>query len=117
MERGGAVGVLSLFSSHEFAKVTLRMKKASVRVLQYNLPVKLVALDEGGYLATCQNLQGCLAEGDTASEAVSNIIDVAAKLIELHQENNLPLNLKSVKTAENADSLSFSLPLPLQLAV
>ncbi|KKS52121.1 MAG: hypothetical protein UV19_C0024G0007 [Parcubacteria group bacterium GW2011_GWA2_42_28] len=52
------------------------MNKASVRVLQYNLPVKLVALDEGGYLATCQSLQGCLAEGDTASEAVSNIIDV-----------------------------------------
>jgi len=93
------------------------MNKASVRVLQYNLPVKLVALDEGGYLATCQSLQGCLAEGDTASEAVSNIIDVAAKLIELHQEHNLPLNLKSMKTAENANSLSFSLPLPLQLAV
>ena len=55
---GGAVGVLSLFSSHEFAKVTPRMKKASVRVLQYSLPVKLVSLDEGGYLAVCRNLQG-----------------------------------------------------------
>lgn len=93
------------------------MKKASVRVLQYNLPVKLVALDEGGYLAVCQSLQGCLAEGDTASQAVSNIIDIAAKLIELRQEHNLPLNLKSVKMAENPASLSFSLPLPLQLAV
>lgn len=92
------------------------MKKASIRVLQYNLPVKLVALDEGGYLAMCQSLQGCSAEGDTASEAVSNIIDVAAKLIQLRQEHDLPLNLKPVKTAEHAASLNFSLPLPFQLA-
>lgn len=92
------------------------MKKASVKVLQYTLPIKLVTLDEGGYLAVCKNLQGCLAEGDTASEAVSNIIDVAAKLIELRQERHLPLHVKSTKTAGNAASLSFSLPVPFQLA-
>ncbi len=58
---------------------------------QYKLPVKIEALEEGGYLAICPVLQGCHTEGQTIAEALENLEDVARQLIELREEDGLPI--------------------------
>ena len=58
---------------------------------KYLLKVEVEPLEEGGYLATCAELQGCHAEGDTIAEALENVEDVARILLELRQEDGLAL--------------------------
>ena len=58
---------------------------------KYLLKVEVEPLEEGGYLATCPDLQGCHAEGDTIAEALENVEDVARVIIELCLEKRLPL--------------------------
>ena len=54
------------------------------------IPVEIEALEEGGYLAICEAIQGCHAEGETVAEALENLEDVARILLELRQEDGLP---------------------------
>jgi predicted RNase H-like HicB family nuclease len=54
------------------------------------IPVEIEPLEEGGYLAVCEAIQGCHAEGDTVSEALENLEDVARILLELRREDGLP---------------------------
>ncbi len=58
---------------------------------KYLLKVEVEPLEEGGYLATCPDLQGCHAEGDTIAEALENVEDVARILLELRREDGLAL--------------------------
>ncbi len=58
---------------------------------RYLLKVEVEPLEEGGYFATCPDLQGCHAEGDTIAEALENVEDVARVIIELCLEKGLPL--------------------------
>jgi predicted RNase H-like HicB family nuclease len=66
------------------------MTKASVK-RKYLLKVEVEPLEEGGYLATCPDLQGCHAEGDTIAEALRNVEDAARIMIELRLEDGMPL--------------------------
>ena len=52
--------------------------------------VRIQPLDHGRYLAICDAIQGCHAEGETVAEALENIEDVARILLELQKEENLP---------------------------
>jgi predicted RNase H-like HicB family nuclease len=54
------------------------------------IPVEVEPLEEGGYLAVCEPIQGCHAEGDTVAEALENLEDVARTLLELRVEDGLP---------------------------
>jgi predicted RNase H-like HicB family nuclease len=58
---------------------------------QYRLPVKIEILEEDGFLAICPILQGCHAEGGTIAEALENLEDVARQLLELREEDGLPI--------------------------
>ena len=58
---------------------------------KYLLKVEVEPLEEGGYLASCPDLQGCHAEGETIAEALENIEDVARVIMELCIEDGLPL--------------------------
>jgi len=58
---------------------------------KYLLKVEVEPLEEGGYLATCPDLQGCHAEGDTIAKALENVEDVARILMELRREDGLDL--------------------------
>jgi predicted RNase H-like HicB family nuclease len=62
----------------------------------YKLPVEVEALDDGRFLAVCPTLRGCMAEGDTISQALDNVEDVARIVIELAIEKGqtLPEELK-----------------------
>jgi len=53
--------------------------------------VKIEPLEEGGYLATSEELQGLVAQGRTVSETMEIAQDVARKLIDPYLEHSDPL--------------------------
>lgn len=58
---------------------------------QGKLPIEVEPLEQGGYLAVCPILQGCHAEGETILAALENVQDVARNLIELMEQDGIPL--------------------------
>jgi len=58
---------------------------------KFVIPVEVEPLEEGGYLAVCELIQGCHAEGETIAVALENVEDVARIIIELCLEKGLPL--------------------------
>jgi predicted RNase H-like HicB family nuclease len=54
------------------------------------LPVEIEVLEDGTYLAICDAIQGCHAEGETIAEALDILEDVARILLELRKEDGLP---------------------------
>ncbi|HSN75884.1 MAG TPA: type II toxin-antitoxin system HicB family antitoxin [Anaerolineae bacterium] len=55
------------------------------------LSINIEPLEEGGYLATSDDLQGLIAQGRTMAEAMEIAQDVARKLIESYLEHGDPL--------------------------
>jgi len=74
------------------------------------VPVVVEPLEEGGYLAICEAIQGCHAEGETVAEALENLEDVARILLELRREDGLPL-------PEGLEQLEASTVIKAQLVV
>lgn len=60
--------------------------------------VKIEELDEGGYLATSDELPGLVAQGRTIAETLEIAQDVARKLIESYEERGDPLPSNVTKT-------------------
>lgn len=85
-------------------------------VREYRLPLVVTQLEEGGFLARCPKLPGCLAEGNTISEALANALDVANNLISLYRQEHVPIKLHMVKKSSLAHPLKFSVSLPYQTA-
>ncbi len=54
---------------------------------QFSLPIVVEPCEEGGFFASCPDLQGCHAEGETYTEAVEILEDVAAKQLSLRKRN------------------------------
>ena len=61
------------------------------QAVQVVIAVRVESLEEGGYLAICDAIQGCHAEGDTVAEALEELEQVAAALLEVQKEDGLPL--------------------------
>lgn len=61
-------------------------------------------LPEGVYLATSDDVQGLIAQGRTATEALEIARDVARKLIETRAQRSEDLNLGAI-----ADSFDYPL--------
>jgi predicted RNase H-like HicB family nuclease len=55
------------------------------------LSITVEPLEEGGYLATSDDLQGLIAQGRTIAETIETAQDVARKLIESYVEHSDPL--------------------------
>jgi predicted RNase H-like HicB family nuclease len=55
------------------------------------LPIRIEPLPEGGYLATCDELPGLVAQGRTITETVEIAQDVARKIAESCREHGDPL--------------------------
>ena len=60
------------------------------------LSISIEPLEEGGYLATSDNLQGLIAQGRTLAETLEIAQDVARKLIESYLEHGAPSFTKLV---------------------
>ena len=71
---------------------------------EHLIPIKIEPLDEGGYLATSEVLQGLIAQGRTIAETMEIAQDVARKLIESYLEHGdpLPFPLPDKKTSKVA---------------
>ena len=76
----------------------------------YFFPISIEPCKEGGFLATCQTLQGCFAEGDTYGQAIENIQDVIRIHIEERKKHKDILPQVSVP---NKTDLCLSFPLPI----
>ena len=53
--------------------------------------IKIEKLDEGGYLATSDDFEDLMAQGETMQETLDIAHDVAEKLIESYLEHGDPL--------------------------
>ena len=64
------------------------------------IKIKIEKLEEGGYLATSETLQGLIAQGRTIAETIEIAQDVAKKLIESYIEHGdpLPFEIKETKS-------------------
>ena len=75
------------------------------------LSLHVEVLDEGGFLATSDDLPGLLAQGRTIAETIEIAQDVARRLIESYIEHGdeLPSSLASVRRPE----LNFTIAVPV----
>ncbi|CAG0964523.1 hypothetical protein METP3_01052 [Methanosarcinales archaeon] len=65
----------------------------SILMTETMISIKIEKLDEGGYLATSDTLQGLIAQGRTIAETIEIAQDVAKKLIESYIEHGDPLSI------------------------
>ena len=71
------------------------------------ISIKIENLDEGGYLATSDTLQGLIAQGRTIAETIEIAQDVAKKLIESYIEHGDPLPFEIKEKGGITRSLCF----------
>lgn len=84
------------------------MLKQTTKVLEYELPIKIIPQKEGGFVVTCSIWSDCYAQGDTVDEAVLEITAVAQSLIEIYKEEGLKIPLK--KQEEQKVGMLFNVP-------
>ena len=58
---------------------------------EFLLPLRIEALEEGGYLSTAEDLPGLVAQGRTVSETMEIAQDIARKMIESYEQYGDPL--------------------------
>ena len=65
--------------------------------MEYKIPLLLMPQSEGGYTVTSPLLPELVTEGDSLNEALENVQDALAAVIELYQEmgRSLPENVHS----------------------
>lgn len=57
----------------------------------YKVPLVLTAQPEGGYTVTSPALPELVTDGDTVEEALSNVKDALAAVVELYEDLGTPL--------------------------
>lgn len=57
-----------------------RAKRAEARAWRFEVREDLL---DGGYVAQCTNLPGCVSQGDTVEEALANVGDAFTALSEM----------------------------------
>jgi antitoxin HicB len=69
----------------------VKKKSRQKRETLYKLPLVLDPQPEGGYTVTCPLLPELITEGDTAREALGNVTDALAALLEAYQTLGRPV--------------------------
>jgi predicted RNase H-like HicB family nuclease len=82
---------------------------------EFYLPVQIEPLEEGGYLATSDDLPGLVAQGRTAAETMEIAQDVARRLVESYIEHGDPLPAK-VRAALKRSQRKATLRIPVGLS-
>lgn len=77
---------------------------------EHLIPIKIEPLEEGGYLATSEVLQGLIAQGRTIAETMEIAQDVARKLIESYLEHGDPLPFQLPDKKFSKASLKTNIP-------
>ena len=78
--------------------------------------IKIEPLDEGGYLATSNELQGLVAQGRTAAETLEIAQDVARRLIEscLAHKDPLPPKIRRALVPRRKRSSTIQIPVTVE---
>ena len=84
--------------------------------MEHRLSVEIERLEEGGYLASCSDVPGCYAEGNTIGEAIDNLRSVAQVIYELCREKGLPF-LKGESGVPPTESLIWQVVFDPELEV
>ena len=92
------------------------MKKKTLHIQEYELPITIQEEKEGGFTAVCSVWKDCYAQGETIEEAINEISYVASSLIELYNEEGLKIPLK-LKKSEKKQAKGFSINFPLIVSV
>jgi predicted RNase H-like HicB family nuclease len=74
---------------------------------EYMISIKIERLEEGGYLATSDSIQGLIAQGRTIAETMEIAQDVAKKLIESYIDHNEPLPFEVNKTINHVTDVQI----------
>ena len=84
-------------------------KTASVK--KYQLPIE-ISKDGCFFLAKCPIWKDCYAQGKTIDEATTEVIAVAGSLIELYEEENQKIPLKTAEKVpfKDKEKISFTVP-------
>jgi len=61
--------------------------------------IHIEALEEGGYLATSDEVQGLVAQGRTVNETLEVAQDVVRRLLEAQSERSHQISMKEVGTS------------------
>jgi predicted RNase H-like HicB family nuclease len=81
----------------------------------YTLIVTVEPQEEGGYLAICENIKQCYAEGETYEEAIENLKDVARICLELDAQREGMSLEEFLRQGEQRKK--YKLEMPLAVAV
>jgi len=84
----------------------------TITLSEFELPVTIQADQTGGFVASSSVWSDCYAQGDTVEEALQEITAVASSLVELYDEENLPIPLNK-KSQEKKSLGGFELRLPI----
>ena len=79
------------------------------------LSISIEPLEEGGYLATSDDLQGLIAQGRTMAETLEIAQDVARKLIESYLEHGDPLPPKIATALSQPQRTRINIPVGFTL--
>jgi antitoxin HicB len=79
--------------------------------MQYKIPLVLTPQPEGGYTVTSPLVPELISEGDTVEEALENVQDAVAAVVEIYEDSgrslpssthvidvNMPLSFETVVT-------------------
>jgi predicted RNase H-like HicB family nuclease len=88
--------------------VKIFKKLLTVKIMpEYMISIKIEKLEEGGYLATGDSLQGLIAQGRTIAETMEIARDVAKKLIESYVEHKDPLPFDVKKSIDHVTNVQI----------
>jgi len=91
-------GIVILYEEVSITQ-TVNFSNKGAYMTEAMIKIRIEKLDEGGYLATSETLQGLIAQGRTIAETIEIAQDVAKKLIESYIEHGdtLPFEIKAKK--------------------
>jgi len=78
--------------------------------MQYKIPLVLAPQPEGGYTVTSPLLPELVTEGDTVEEALENVQDAVAAVVEIYEESGRPL-------PTSAQIVDLNMPLSFETVV
>ena len=64
-------------------------------MLRIKLVTTLARDEDGVWVAECPSIPGCVSQGDTRDEALSNVREAIAACLEVRAERGLPLTIET----------------------
>ncbi|TET73041.1 MAG: type II toxin-antitoxin system HicB family antitoxin [Candidatus Aminicenantes bacterium] len=81
---------------------------------EFLITIKIEPLEEGGFLATSEAIQGLVAQGRTIAETMEIAQDVAKKIIESYIEHGDPLPF-DIKSSKKPSKQELKIPISVSL--